>query len=446
MSRQLLQQHEAEDPATLPVTPAPAVALATPDSAVSAALSPHQMLALQRTAGNAAIGAYLRRASLQRHCGGPGACDCADCSSEHEDDLENLAPLAHKGALRRRANRAAQHVPGKEELAGPGADAASSAIPSIEGEEEEEIPEDAEATDAAAAAPAAPAQEVHGHTEHEFGAGAAASAVPSLEGEEEEAIPESTPGQEVLQRARSVARSRMLQRAAAFAAGPVHQVNNLAAAIINDTPVGVTWPTLNGTQFWSAGEAQGLINRPTLTTAAAGAGFESQVDNIPNNAGSFDETVLANGPWRFMTTKANVVANVGALAGACGGAGNSRFRAYGKPSDAAMFAANRRHEDHHADDHRDAFNASIGPWDTALTNAKTAGSKFNGNTAAAAEAALWAAMGGTPDDVAADFFNRCQAAVITYHGSAAGGPVGAPENPGSRNSCSISWAKYTNPS
>jgi hypothetical protein len=404
VSRQLLQQHEDEDVATLPVTPAPALGLA--ETPVSAALGPHQMLALQRTAGNAAVSAYLRRASLQR-CGGPGACDCADCGADHEhddaDDLEGVAHLAQKGALRRRAT---QHVDGKEELAGPGAGGGSSAIPSIDGEEEEEMAEEA-------------------------GAPAADTA---------------TPGQEVVHRARSVARTRMLQRAAAFAAGPVHEVNNLAAAIINNTPVGVTWPTLNGTQFWSTGEAQGLINRPTLATAAAGAGFESQVDNIPNNAGSFDETVLANGPWRLMTTKANVVANVGALAGACGGAGNSRFRAYGKPSDAAMFAANRRHEDHHADDHRDAFNASISPWDTALTNAKTAGTKFNGNTAAAAEGALWAAMGGTPDDVAADYFNRCQAAVITYHGSAAGGPVGPPENPGSRNSCTISWAKYTNPS
>lgn len=237
-----------------------------------------------------------------------------------------------------------------------------------------------------------------------------------------------------------------VQRAVAWAAGPVHEVNNLADCVINGTAAGVTWPSLNGTQFWSGPAVRGAMVRPTVRTAAAGGGFDAAVDVIGNNTGSYDETVLRAGPWRLNTTKAAVRAAVPALARSLAGAGNTRFRALGDPTDAHMFTANRRHEDHHAADHRDAFNATIGAWDAKLVAAKAAGTKFHGATAAAAESALWAAMGGTPDQVADAFFNACVAAVVAYHGSAAGGPVGAPTRPGASGGGAVSWARYRNPS
>lgn len=237
------------------------------------------------------------------------------------------------------------------------------------------------------------------------------------------------------------------QRVATFPAGPVHQVNNLADCVVNGPPVGVTWPTLNGTQFWTVAAAQGALVRPTLTTSAVAAGgFQSQVDTVPTNTGSYDETVLARGPWRLVTPKATIGTMLPALAACAGAAGDTRFRAFGNPSDTAMFQANRRHENHHANDHKVAFRGSIKAWDTRLTRAKARGTTFPGATAAAAEAALWTAMGGTPDEVAQAFMDQAQAAVIAYHGSAAGGPVGAPTSPGARNNCDISWAKYRNPS
>jgi hypothetical protein len=265
-----------------------------------------------------------------------------------------------------------------------------------------------------------------------------------VEGQEEDP---DTPAQHVVQRvATEHAGPHVVQRAATFTDGPVHEANNLAAAVVNGTEVGVTWPTLNGTQFWSVAAAQGALVRPTLTTSAAAAGgFDSVVATVPANTGSYDETVLAAGPWRFVTTKATIAAMLPALA-ACSVAGDTRFRAYGNPSDAAMFTANRRHEDHHATDHRAAFNATIKAWDTRLAAALAAGTSYHGASAAAAEAALWTAMGGTPDQVAEAFMNQAEAAVVAYHGSAAGGPVGAPTNPGARDNCNISWANYRNPS
>jgi hypothetical protein len=64
---------------------------------------------------------------------------------------------------------------------------------------------------------------------------------------------------------------------------------------MNGTPAGVTWPTLNGAIFWSNAAARGALAKPTVKTTATGATFEAEVDNIPTNLGSFDETVLAAG-------------------------------------------------------------------------------------------------------------------------------------------------------
>jgi hypothetical protein len=242
------------------------------------------------------------------------------------------------------------------------------------------------------------------------------------------------------------AHSPAIQRVATWAAGAVHETNNLANSDVNGPPVGVTWPTLNGATFWGTAAARAALMKPTLAfSSAAGGGVNANVATVPTNTGSFDETVLAPGPWTVDAPKTTIGAMFPALT-MCTGAGNSTFQAIGDPSDVAMFAANRRHEDHHAADHRAAFNGSIVPWDTGLTAAQAAGTEFNGPTEAAAEAALYAAIGGTPDQVADAFMNACAAAVVAFHSTAAGGPVGAPTNPTANADCSTSSAKYTNPS
>ena len=362
--------------------PAPVTAAPGLAALGGGSLDTQTVVSLQRSAGNSAVNSLLRAAVIHR-----SGCDC---------------PLCMQG------------VRGGDHLDSAGTEAHGGDAESVGGMEDEEAEAEAEG--------------------------------PETEGAGTE---EKKPAQGLLQRAiAQAAHTRRLARAATWGAGPVHQVNNLADCVINGTPAGVTWPTLNGTQFWSAAEALAALNRPTLTTAAAasGGGFESSVTTVPGNAGSFDETVLAPGPWRLHTTIGTVKASVPALPSTAPGGTATRFRAYGDPSDQAMFAANRRHEDKHAADHKAAFTASIQPWDQKLEAAKASGQKFNGATAAEAEAALWTHMGGTPEQVAADFYNRCQAAVIAYHGSAAGGTIGSPTRPGARKNSSLSWAHYTNPS
>jgi hypothetical protein len=241
-----------------------------------------------------------------------------------------------------------------------------------------------------------------------------------------------------------------IQRTATWAAGAVHERNNLANCVINNVAVGVTWPILNGRMLsdanWSQAGARRAIARPTITFTPAGAGgVDAKVTAVPTNTGSFDETVLRQGPWRLRVPRATIGAMFPTLA-ACTGAGNTRFRAIGDPNDAHMFRANRRHENHHANDHHRAFNRTIVPWDRRLTAAMTAGTTFHGRTNRAAERRLFRAMRGTPNQVANRFFDRLVAAVVAFHGTAAGGAVGAPTGPAANATCTRSSANYHNPS
>jgi Domain of unknown function (DUF4157) len=230
-----------------------------------------------------------------------------------------------------------------------------------------------------------------------------------------------------------------IQRAAAWAAAVVHETNNLANTALNGVPAGVTNPMLNGA-------VGGALNAPTVNVApVAAGGFDATVATVPVNAGNVDETVLSPGPWRLVAPRATIGARFASLR-QCTGAGNSNFRARGNPSDAAMYAANRRHENHHGADGLAAFNATVVPWDTRLTAAHTAGTTFHGATDAAARAALSTAMGGTPVQVVNAFIIAWNAAIPIYHGTPAGGPIGAPTDPNAAPDCSWSFARYTNPS
>ena len=247
---------------------------------------------------------------------------------------------------------------------------------------------------------------------------------------------------------RSTGDQRPVQRVATFAAGTVNQTNNLANTVVNGAPVGTTIPVLNGTITNSGGQFQNALAEPTLTTAAVGTGgFDAQINTVPTNTGSFNETVLSAGPWRIQTTKAFFHGLAPTVPG-CTGPGNTMLRAYGDPDDAAMQAANRRHEDHHVADLRAAFDAIIVPWDQKVTAAKAAGTTFHGGTAADAEAALWTAMGGTPRQIANAFINRAVADSAAFHATPTGGTVkrSTTKHPGARNHCAVCWIYLTNPS
>jgi hypothetical protein len=233
-----------------------------------------------------------------------------------------------------------------------------------------------------------------------------------------------------------------VQRSATWTGAAVHETINLAdMAFGGGTPI--TWHMLNGTKLATEADADGAIKVPGVTTSGSGANWEAKVDTVPAQEGSGDETVLSPGPWTRVVTKAQAGAETGLAA--CTGAGNSTFSANGKPSDDAVYKANRRHENHHLADHQVAFNDAIGAWDTKLQDAKKNGTTFKGASAADATGALWTAMGGTPQNAARSYRNQGFAKGTAYHATAAGGPMTF-ANPASDATCSTCSEDVTNPS
>ena len=249
-----------------------------------------------------------------------------------------------------------------------------------------------------------------------------------------------------------------IQRFSYFEGKVVHQVNNLAETALFGKDVGTTVALLNGQITTTAQDpsthqrragprTRSALKRPTLSfTPAAAGGFDARVRTVPTNKGSVDETVLAARRWTLNVPKATVLAHFPDLT-TCRGAGRTIFQALGMPSDPAMFAASRRHEDHHADAFVSAFMGTIWPWDTALDVAAGSATPYHGAIKADAEAALYAAMGGTPDQIADKLVDAVAAAIEAYHNTPEGGPVSwDSETAKADANCATSSVECTNPS
>lgn len=231
----------------------------------------------------------------------------------------------------------------------------------------------------------------------------------------------------------SVGVTGVVQRAATFTAGTVTATTNLAAHFIaGQRAVGFTPPTLNGSTILSATAATTAIRPPTLSGQSNIDGtVTAWVESVANNDASFTMQLSSSGPWSTATTGAQVNAlftSVGFPAhAACSGAAATTFTVNGKPSDAGLTADVRTHENLHAADHLTGFNAVIVPWDARLETARAARTEFNGANQAAAETALFTAMGGTPNAIATAQYNRWIALNGATHRAgtsvATGGPV-----------------------
>jgi len=216
----------------------------------------------------------------------------------------------------------------------------------------------------------------------------------------------------------------IVQRKATFSEGTVHETRNAAEQIIKGDAAGVTLPLLNGAKLRGAAEAEAAIKEPEIQSAPKkGAGVECSLKTVPENVGSFDETVLSAGPWRFQTRKQDVYGTL--QLPACRSAGDATVTAHGQPSDADVAKANRAHEDHHAADDERAFNMTIGEWDKKMTDAEKDKKVFEGTGPTNCEMALHAAMGGTPKSVADRYWGNASAAGDEFHHTAGGGQLRA---------------------
>ncbi len=233
-----------------------------------------------------------------------------------------------------------------------------------------------------------------------------------------------------------------IQRSTNWVGATVHETRNKAEdSLKGGAPV--TWQMLNGTMLKTEADADSSVNLPTISTSGSGKKWTAQVDTVPAQEGGDDETVLAPGPWSIVAPKADVGTKFGLAA--CTGDGDTTFSALGKPSDDAVYKANRRHEDHHVADDKVAFEQTVVKWDKKLEKAKSKGTTFKGADAAKAEAALWAAMGGEPKKVARKYRALSFTKGGAFHATAKGGPMST-SNAQSNADCSTSSVEVRNPS
>ena len=235
----------------------------------------------------------------------------------------------------------------------------------------------------------------------------------------------------------------VVQRAATFTAGTVTATTNLASHLISGRrDAGFTPPTLNGSAILSAAAAIAAIRSPVLGGRSNADGtITTWVQSVPSNDASFTMQVPSSGPWSTPTTGANVntlLTGLGMASPAtCAAAAATTFSVNGKPTDAGFAAAVLTHENLHAADHKTGFNAVTVPWDTSLEAARSANTRFNGADLAAAEAALFKAMGGTPSAIATAQHNRWVALNNATHTGAtvATGAAATPSNAVANATC-----------
>jgi hypothetical protein len=237
-----------------------------------------------------------------------------------------------------------------------------------------------------------------------------------------------------------------IQRFSYIEGKALHQDNNLAETVLNGKDVGLTYFILNDTKITTGAHVLAGLSKPTLSvTPTTGGGFDARVQHVPINKGKVDETVLAARSWKLNAAKGTVLRKFPRLSN-CRGSGRTIFQALGSPSDPAMFAASRRHEDHHSDAFTSAFLATIFRWDTQLDIAAGAKTPYHGNTKAEAEAKLWEAMGGRPDEIADRYTDLAAQAINDYHTSPKGGPVAwDPDTATADPRCAASSVECTNP-
>jgi hypothetical protein len=202
------------------------------------------------------------------------------------------------------------------------------------------------------------------------------------------------------------------------------------------TTLGINLPVLNGnliTQAGGAAAVRNAIQGPTIGGRRLENGtHQVWVDVVPRNRAGFDEDLPVNGPWTangtkrqaFLATEGAPEAN--ALMNDLNGATTLEVTGEGG-SHQALQEQVRAHEDRHGRDHEAVVDDILVPWDRRLWWSKgvVRTTKYEGAGRAEAEAALYADVGGTPDQIAdrleaawgnrSDVFHRTTAGTTTVH-------------------------------
>ena len=216
------------------------------------------------------------------------------------------------------------------------------------------------------------------------------------------------------------------------------QDRNLANTILHASANATTPVVVNDIELPQQGlgaAAAAALNTPQFNIVhQAQGGYTATVTQEPNNTLGANVKYPTDPPWRYHQADADRVER------ALGGRSDANkakkrsqpwgvmtrrqgaflFRARGEEGDGTFHRQIRDHELHHVADHWTAALNVLGPWDQALRIFQRAGRTFQGATPQAAEAAVYAAAGLTPQQAGTNLDTEVTTLSNNFHQTPAG--------------------------
>jgi hypothetical protein len=217
--------------------------------------------------------------------------------------------------------------------------------------------------------------------------------------------------------------NEVVQRQILAQSGFVRHLDLGANQAVYNAQNGFTPPMINTTRYASGDPdtwAAAALNRPTLAVRQDGETYKASVAAVPTNHVGYRQDLPAAPPWSTPTVAVDARRRGFLAIDPPDHVTHAKLEVTGNPNADALAGQVERHENYHARDIERRRDQIIKPWDTFLMNALKTGREFSGADAVTAQANLWAAAGGTPDQIAERLVTAWNDDSNTYHHSADG--------------------------
>ena len=189
---------------------------------------------------------------------------------------------------------------------------------------------------------------------------------------------------------------------------------------------------LNGKSFTNASDQTMIdaLHKPqigqTSTTIPSGReqkptpAVECWFASEPDNQGSYEMKLLKQGSWTHVTEKKNVGGRFPSLKKCKEGFGDVTFVVKGDPNDNDLRDRVKVHENKHATDDEDVFNDVLGTWDKKVTKAYNDKVKTKAPNLTTCKRILYLSHGKSPDDVVPDMAKKIKKKADDFHNTKEG--------------------------
>ncbi|MEO1262882.1 MAG: hypothetical protein AAFZ15_29005 [Bacteroidota bacterium] len=204
--------------------------------------------------------------------------------------------------------------------------------------------------------------------------------------------------------------------------GESHQTIDLAEYLITGGAGGTlspaTVPTINGQLVQSDEQAVASMKNPAIKTVRLDNKWKLIVQKVPGNIGSYWQRTLKKGPWTTTVMKKelkNFISHAEFKNSNWNTDELVKIKLIGIPSDSAIYQANIRHENKHARDHKKTFKKIIIKWEKRILEVIKNKMEFSDEKQEEAYKKLWAEVGGSPQQIAREYYKIIDAKADEYH-------------------------------